>query len=127
MTKKVVLIEDNEDNAEVVRITLEQYGIKVFSETDGESGLSTVRKTRPDAVILDIMVPKMNGYEVCTSMQQDPELQGIPIMILTGLTRGNHPEQDADWRGKLEVAEFLSKPFEPDDLAKRVLMMLGVS
>lgn len=125
MPKRIVLIEDNPDNAEIIRINLEDEGFKVHVEHDGAKGLEAIRKEKPDGIILDIMVPRMNGYEVCAALQQDERMKKIPIMILTALTSGNQGDQDADWRDRLEVAEFMSKPFDSDELVRRIKRMLG--
>ncbi len=126
MSKRVIVIEDNPDNAEIARIALEACGIDVLIKNDGISGLEAIRKSPPDAVILDIMIPKMNGYEVCTTLQKDDKLKNIPIMIMTAITHGNKPHQDSEWCAKMEVEEYVSKPFDTTDFTRRVLGMLGV-
>jgi len=125
MGKSVVLVEDDGNTIELIRINLEQAGLKVLVARDGAAGLEMIRKQKPDAAILDIKLPKMNGYEVCATMQADEALQKIPIMVITGLVEGSSPAEDAKWRERLCVAEFLSKPFLPTDLTQRVLKMVA--
>lgn len=124
MAKTIVVIEDDKESGEIIRMGLEEHGLDIDIQTDGLSGLEAVRSKKPDAVILDIKIPKMNGYEVCTAVQSDEALRHIPIMILTGLTTGNETTDDQEWKDRMEVADFMSKPFDIDDFTHRVLAML---
>jgi CheY-like chemotaxis protein len=127
MTKSVVIIEDDSDLAELMRAALETKGVLVHTASDGPTGLRMVRKKRPDAVILDIVLPKMNGYEVCAAIQQDRRLSHIPITVITGVTESSGSASDELWRKRLDVADFVSKPFDVVKLAERLARNLGVS
>jgi CheY-like chemotaxis protein len=124
MAKSVVLVEDEINTIELIRLNLEMKGLKVLVARDGVTGLEMIRKERPDGVVLDIKLPKMTGYEICATMQEDDDLKRIPIMIVTGLVEGNSPVEDAKWRERLNVADFVSKPFQPSEFAERVVKMM---
>jgi two-component system alkaline phosphatase synthesis response regulator PhoP len=123
MSKTVVIIEDDADSARVLKVTLERHGFKVHTTTDGVNGLELIKKHVPDAVVLDIKVPRMNGYEICTTLQSDEKLSRIPIMVITGLIEGPTDERDREWCERLGVSDFMSKPFEPEDFAQRIHKM----
>ncbi|MBN1865933.1 response regulator [Candidatus Sumerlaeota bacterium] len=124
MPKTVVIVEDDADSARVLRVTLERDGCKVFATTDGINGLELIKKHVPDAVVIDIKVPRMNGYEICTTLQSDEKLNAIPIMVITGLIEEATDERDREWCERLGVADFMSKPFEPEDFSQRIRKML---
>ena len=125
MAKKLVIVEDDADTVEIIRAALKSHDLKILAAEDGCAGLDLIQKQRPDAAIIDIQLPRMNGYEVCARIQSDEDLSAMPIMILTGLTNGNGPDDDAQWRERLQVADFVSKPFDPADLADRVTKMVS--
>jgi len=122
----VIVIEDDPNTAELIRINLEHAGLKVLHSADGMSGMQMIRKSQADGVILDIKVPKMNGYEICATMQNDENLKKIPIMIITGLV-DDLPGEEESWQKKMGVAAFMCKPFDPTKFTQRVLKMLGES
>jgi len=127
MAKNVVLVEDDENLQEVLQVALEDADMKVRCAADGVEGLELIRKHTPDAVILDIMMPRMNGYEVCTALQSDDETREIPILVLTAVTEDDGPEQDSAWRDRMGVADFISKPFETKDVVERLSAALAES
>lgn len=124
--KRVIVIEDDPNTADLIRINLEHAGFIVLHAADGMSGMELIRKNRADGVILDIKVPKMNGYEICAAMQNDQNLKKIPIMIITGLV-DDLPGEEESWQKKMGVAAFMCKPFDPAKFTQRVLKMLGES
>ena len=124
MSKKIVVVEDDQDLAELMKLSLHEEGMKVYHADDGVAGLELIRKRLPDAVLLDIMMPRMNGYEVCAALQSDERTRHIPIMVLTALTEDDGREKDETWRSRLNVADFISKPFSVEELVCRVKKML---
>ena len=82
--KKILLIEDNPDFIVIVSRYLEKAGYSVMTAPDGKSGLEKARKDGPDLIILDLMLPELNGYKVCELLKTDPEYKNIPIIMLTG-------------------------------------------
>lgn len=123
-TKTVVLVEDDPTISTVLRVGLESRGLTVHSAEDGVAGLALIRKVRPDAALLDIKMPKMNGYQLCAALQSDPALAGIPILVMTGLTAEDGAQPDKVWRDRMGVADFVSKPFDAADVVERTLTML---
>ena len=121
MAKRVVLIEDDETLVEILKINLEQAGLEVLTAYEGVEGLALIREKLPDAVVLDIMMPHMNGYEICVALQDDETTRAIPIIVITAVTEEDGPRMDEVWRERLGVADFISKPFDPADLTQRVL------
>ncbi|NQU44330.1 response regulator [bacterium] len=121
----IVVIEDDDEIAEVLRVSLEMAGLRVHRAGDGLQGLDMVRKIQPAGVILDIMIPKMNGYEVCAALQTDERLRRMPIMIMTALLEDKNRTAEREWCQRMEVADFVSKPFDTDDVVQRVLKMIN--
>jgi DNA-binding response OmpR family regulator len=114
--KKTVLIVDDEYTIrELVGLTLEpEY--KVIKVESGSEALELVEKALPDLIILDVMMPKMDGYEVCRKLKGDEKTKAIPIIILTA----KHQIDDVKEAIRADADEFITKPFEPEFLKKRV-------
>ncbi|MFN2376904.1 MAG: PleD family two-component system response regulator [Candidatus Binatia bacterium] len=112
----VVLVDDEANIRETIAFILDAEGVEVATAADGVDGLSAVRRLRPKVVLLDVMMPKMDGYEVCRAIRQDPNLVGTYVIILTA--KG----QRSDERNALEVGAdmYLSKPFD-DELVLRTI------
>ncbi|HNT36219.1 MAG TPA: response regulator [bacterium] len=120
---KILIVDDEEDIAEVIRITLETSGHIVQTASNGAEGLTFVKKIEPDLVILDVMMPKMNGMQVVEILKGSDATAHIPILMLTAVTK-NSLQPDEHWRKKVGVEDFMSKPFEPLELRDRVDKML---
>jgi two-component system phosphate regulon response regulator PhoB len=113
---RVVLIDDDPDLRKLVKLTLEfTAGWEVTAAADGEEGIDAVRKVRPDVAVVDIMMPGMDGYEVCRRLKEDPDTMSIPVVFLTA-----RKELDEDKVSQARAAGVVVKPFEPDQLAARV-------
>ena len=117
----VLIVEDDPDIAELVALKLQLEGHTVSTEEDGDAGLAAVREDVPDLVLLDWMMPRRTGIEICEAMRADPRTEGIPVILLTAKT------QDADiQRGFAAGADdYISKPFSPSELASRVRAVLA--
>ena len=94
--RRILIIEDDRDIIELVRYNLVAEGFEVGAATDGSSGLAQVRKTAPDLLILDLMLPKMPGLEVCKEIRRDGALNRLPILMLTA--RGKKPTASSVWK-----------------------------
>src|SRR5271170_4286032 len=118
--KRVLLIEDDRDIVELVRYNLEREGFQVGAATDGATGLAQVRKTPPDILLLDLMLPKLSGLEICKEIRRDQALNRLPILMLTA--RG----EEADRVVGLEMGadDYVTKPFSPRELVARVKALL---
>jgi two-component system alkaline phosphatase synthesis response regulator PhoP len=118
--KRILVIEDDKDIVELVRYNLEKDGYQVLSSTDGASGLAQIRKSPPDLLILDLMLPKLSGLDVCKEIRRDISLNRLPILILTA--KG----EEADRVVGLELGadDYVTKPFSPRELAARIKALL---
>jgi phosphate regulon transcriptional regulator PhoB len=118
--KRILIIEDDRDIVELVRYNLASEGFDVNSSSDGSSGLAQVRKSPPDLLLLDLMLPKMPGLEVCKEIRRDSALNRLPILMLTA--RG----EEADRIVGLEMGadDYVTKPFSPRELVARVKALL---
>jgi two-component system alkaline phosphatase synthesis response regulator PhoP len=118
--KTILLIEDDRDIVELVRYNLEKEGYRVIAVGEGASGLAQLRKTPPDLLVLDLMLPKISGLEVCKEVRREPALNRLPILMLTA--RG----EEADRVVGLELGadDYVTKPFSPRELAARVKALL---
>lgn len=118
--KRVLIIEDDKDIVELVRYNLEKESFQVTGASDGLSGLAQVKKSPPDLLILDLMLPKLPGLEICKEIRRDQSLNRLPILMLTA--RGD----EADRVVGLEVGadDYVTKPFSPRELAARVKALL---
>ncbi len=112
MKKTILLIEDYPNAVEVLKTRLENAGYRVLVAFDGSEGLRMAREQRPDLIILDILLPKMNGYKVSRLLKFDAKYRHIPIIMLTSRTR------PADYElGKQTGAdEYVTKPYNPHHL-----------
>lgn len=118
--KKLLLIEDEEDIASVIKLQADLSGYKLHVETDGISGYRAVEREMPDLVILDIMLPGQNGFDVCRKIKSHPELKNIPIIILTA--KGE--ELDIVLGLELGADDYIVKPFSPKVLFSKVKTVL---
>ncbi len=113
---RVLLVEDDPELTEFVRFMLEQEKYQVITAGDGENALAKARTERPDLILLDVLLPKIHGFEVCQRLRQDPATCLIPIIMVTSLTA----IKDRITGFKLGADEYVSKPFEPVELLARV-------
>jgi two-component system alkaline phosphatase synthesis response regulator PhoP len=113
---RVLLVEDEPDVAELVRFNLVKEGYEVTVLGNGADGVRHARNAKPDVILLDIMVPQLNGWEVCRRLKQDPETVRIPIIMLTGRV----DESDKVLGFELGADDYVTKPFSPRELLARV-------
>jgi len=113
---RVLVVEDEKDVAELIRYNLakEDYGVLVAS--NGVDALKVIVSSRPDVILLDLMVPQLNGWEVCRRLKQDPETRGIPVIIVSGRVE----EGDKVLGFELGADDYITKPFSPRELLARV-------
>lgn len=117
MSKKRILVVDDEvDLVETVRFSLELEGYDVLTAYNGEEALNLARKENPDIMLLDLMLPKLDGYKVCRLLKFDERYKHIPILMLTAKI------QEKDKATGLETGanEYITKPFDMDELMKKV-------
>lgn len=118
MTKKILIVDDEVHIKMLLEQTLEEledeFEVDLYTASDGEEGLEFIRDKRPDLVFLDIMMPKMNGYEVCRIIKDDQALKDVKIILLTA--KG----QEVDRKQGLELGAmmYMTKPFDPDEILR---------
>ena len=116
----ILIIEDEEDILEVLRYNLSREGYRVTGLRDGEEGLARIRKAAPDLVILDLMLPGLDGLEICRRLKEDPVTRPIPIVMVTA--KGE--ESDVILGLGLGADDYVAKPFSPRELVARVRAVL---
>jgi two-component system, OmpR family, alkaline phosphatase synthesis response regulator PhoP len=118
--KTVLVVDDEKFVRELIKIKLGRCGLTVIEAENGFEAIEIARTRRPDLILMDVMMPKMNGFEACEKLKSIPETARIPIIILTA--RG---EQDNQVKGiTLGAADYISKPFSPQKLAELVIEIL---
>jgi two-component system phosphate regulon response regulator PhoB len=117
---KILVVEDNPDILELVAYNLEAQGYEVTRAMTGENGLSQAARVGPDLVILDVMLPGINGLDVCRKLKQNETTRSLPVILLTAKS------EDADIISGLELGadDYITKPFSPKVLIARVRALL---
>lgn len=107
--KRILIVDDEEDLVKAVSFRLELEGYDVIEAADGQAALDKVKSERPDLIVLDLMLPKINGYKVCESLKADASYKNIPVIMFTARA------QDTDIKMSEEVGadSYITKPFEP--------------
>ena len=121
---RVVCIEDEPEMIDLVRLILGRKGFEVIGADGGVEGLQTVKREKPDLVLLDLMMPDMDGWEVYQQIKADEELRGIPIVVVTAKA------QSIDKVLGLHIAkvdDYITKPFGPQELLESVEKILGIT
>jgi len=120
MTQQILVVDDDPEIVRLVRGYLEQGGYRVFSAYDGETALHILRRERADLVILDLMLPDRDGWDVTRLVRSDPALQATPIIMLTARVE----DQDKIIGLELGADDYVTKPFNPRELVARVRAVL---
>jgi DNA-binding response OmpR family regulator len=118
---RVVIADDDPDIRRLVQITIANAGCDVTVASDGEEAVELIRKALPDLVILDVLMPRMDGWEVAKELKNDPNTSAIPVMFLT--SRGQ--EHDVLEGFNSGAADYMVKPFSPRELQARVRAILS--
>src|SRR4030067_3681781 len=114
--KKILVVDDEVDLLEPVRFPLEMKGFDVLVSYNGEDALSQARKEKPDLIILDLMLPKLDGYKVCRLLKFEERYKHIPIFMLTAKTQ----EKDKILGKETGADAYITKPFDVDELVERI-------
>lgn len=114
--KKILVVDDEPHIVNLVRLTLSGEKYEVYSAYSGQEALRLAQQIRPDLILLDIMMPNMDGYQVCEELRKDKRTANVPIMILSAKS------QLVDKFKSINVGadDYVVKPFDPDELIKRV-------
>lgn len=120
MADTVLIVEDEVDVIDLVRYNLNRAGFSVLIANNGVAGLEMARKNRPDVIILDLMLPKLSGYEVCKALKGDRSTESLPVLMLTAKS-----EPAERVRGlEMGADDYVAKPFSPRELVLRVQALL---
>jgi two-component system, OmpR family, response regulator VicR len=120
----VVCVEDEPEMIDLIKLILGRRNFKLIGAVGGREGLETIREKKPELVLLDLMMPDMDGWEVYQRMKADPELQDIPVIVVTAKA------QSIDKVLGLHIAkvdDYVTKPFGPQELLASVNKVLGIS
>ncbi len=120
MAKTILVVEDDTDILELVRWHLQEEGYAVLTATDGINGLGLAKKQTPDMVILDLMLPGMDGLEVCRALKGDSRTKAIPVVMLTA--KGEEVDRVVGF--ELGADDYIVKPFSPRELVLRIRAIL---
>lgn len=113
---KILIAEDSATAVELIKRTLNPLGHDIVVANDGENAERLILDERPDLLILDIIMPRMNGFQLCRSLRANPGFKELPIIMITSMDR----ESDRYWGLKQGASEYLVKPVDPNVLLERV-------
>jgi len=119
---RVLVVDDNEQNLELLQAYLEELGCQIETAGDGIEALEAVERRHPDIVVLDIMMPRMSGFQACSRMKQNPATADIPVMMVTALNEVGDVERAVE----SGADDFLTKPVSKLELLTRVRSLLRV-
>lgn len=119
--KKILLVDDDPDFVEAVKVIVESGGYEVRVAYDGKEGLEAVAKEKPDLIVLDVMMPVMNGHQACAQLKDNPDTAKIPIILLTAVadrvTTSTYTHRDML---ESEAEDYMPKPVEPAALLELI-------
>jgi twitching motility two-component system response regulator PilH len=116
MAKTILVIDDSPTEMRLMTGALQGKGYRIVSATDGEEGFARAVAERPDLILLDVVLPKKNGFQVCRQLKTSPETKDIKVILVTS----KNEEADRFWGLRQGADEYLTKPFNEDDLLKAV-------
>lgn len=121
MGKKILVVDDEEDIREIIKVRLISHGYNVLTAEDGYVALSLAKRERPDLIILDIMMPNMDGYTALKEIRKDKEIGRTPVIILS-VKEKNKMEDIFYFQN---ISDYIEKPFESEELIEKVKKILG--
>ncbi|PWG63558.1 response regulator transcription factor [Sediminicurvatus halobius] len=121
MAQHVLIVDDEPNIVLSLEFLLSRSGFSVATANDGEGALAAAREQRPDVVLLDIMLPGMDGYELCQALREQPGLESVPILMLTARGR----EVDREKGLSLGADDYIVKPFSTREVVERVRRLAG--
>jgi len=116
MAKKILVVDDEKDLVETMTLRLQASGYEVIPAYDGQEGLEKAKKDKPDLIILDLMLPKMDGYRVCGLLKADSRYSKIPIILFTARAQ----ESDKKMGEEVGGDAYITKPFDPPTLLAKI-------
>ncbi len=119
--KKILIVDDEQDIVESLKFVLETYDYTCYCAYNGEDGLKLAREIIPDLIILDVMMPRINGYKISRLLKFDSKYKNIPILMITARSQ----EEDKLIGEETGADEYITKPFDLDDVVKAVQKYLN--
>lgn len=119
--KRILIVDDEEDILNVLKFRLEANNYEVLTASDGQEGLNKARTERPDLLILDLMLPKLDGYKVCRMLKFDESYKAIPIIMFTAKAQ----QKDEELGKEMGADAYIAKPFEPEILLEKMKELLN--
>lgn len=116
LSEKILVVDDNQDAIAILEATLREAGYPVISAKDGLEAMQTILTDDPALILLDVMMPKMDGFEVCRAVKSNPKFSHIPILMVSA---NAHPASK-DRGLNLGAADYLLKPIQPDEVLRKV-------
>ena len=120
--KKILVIDDEEDMQKLLKMRLEQENFNIISANDGDVGVKVAEQELPDLILLDIMMPKMDGYTCLKEIRKLPKTKDIPVVMLSG----KEEEKVRDLFAFQKISGYIEKPFELDDLVAKAKEVLKI-
>jgi len=120
--KKILIIDDEEDIQKLLKIRFQQENFNIVSALDGDIGVKIAEQEIPDLIILDIMMPKMDGYLCLKEIRKLPKTKGIPVLMLSG----KEEEKVRDLFAFQKISGYIEKPFELDDMVAKIKEILKI-
>lgn len=118
---KILITEDSPTILEILKSVLVEEGYDVIAAVDGQQALELVRTEKPDLIVLDLMLPKIDGYKVCRMLKFDEKYKNIPIIMLTARTK----ESDENLGKEVGADAYIRKPFEPEIIIDKIRELLN--
>ena len=119
--QRILVIDDSKDILQVLSRRLDSWGYEALTASTGEEGLQLAEQRLPDLILLDVMMPKMKGRDVCARLKANPTTTRIPVIFLTALGLADHVKAGMD----LGAEDYIVKPFEPAEIKKRIAICLA--
>ncbi len=122
---KIMVVEDNLDEAKLIKMVLEGEGYEAVCAFNGKDALEKLESENPALIVLDIMMPEMDGFSFCSKVRSSPDHKNIPVIMLTGVAKRIH-ETKYPMNGimRAEAEEYLEKPIKPEDLLQAITKLL---
>jgi twitching motility two-component system response regulator PilH len=117
---KILIIDDLATEIQIMKNVATSLGHIVVTANDGETGYAAAKADKPDIILLDVVMPKMDGFQTCRKIKKDPETAGIPIILVTT----KNQDTDRSWGLKQGASDFVAKPFKSEELAARITALL---
>lgn len=122
---KILVVDDDPDDLKMISMILQPEGYEVVTSENGREALEKVESEDPDLIILDVMMPELDGFAACAKLKSSPESKGIPVILLTAVAkRIQDTKYPLDGVLRAEAEEYLEKPTKPEDLLEVVARML---